>query len=76
MSEQRPTRITLCPDGPMLVRGPAVIEAEDGTTYETTRPVSAVCRCGATSRAPWCDGSHQVLRARADRAAAAQAPSS
>lgn len=65
MSEQRATRITLCADGPMLVRGPAVIETEDGVQHATTRPVSAVCRCGATARAPWCDGTHQLLNARA-----------
>lgn len=61
----RPMRITLCPGGPMLIRGAAVVEAEDGTLHETTRPVSAVCRCGATSRAPWCDGTHQLLAGKA-----------
>jgi len=49
----------------MLIRGAAVVEAEDGTLHETTRPVSALCRCGATSRAPWCDGTHQLLKAAA-----------
>ena len=63
---ERPrTRVTLCPGGPMLIRGAAVVEAEDGTLHETTRPVSAICRCGATSRAPWCDGTHQLLGAAA-----------
>jgi CDGSH-type Zn-finger protein len=53
--------IVLCPDGPMLVRGQAVIEDADGTQHATTRPVSAVCRCGRTSRAPWCDGTHKLI---------------
>lgn len=60
----------------MLVRGPALIETEDGTVHETTRPVSAVCRCGASSRAPWCDGTHQLLSARADQSAVTRTPSS
>ena len=53
--------IVLCPDGPMLVRGQAIIEDADGTQHATTRPVSAVCRCGRTSRAPWCDGTHKLI---------------
>lgn len=53
--------VVLCPGGPILVRGRAVIEDEDGTRHATTRPVSAVCRCGRTSRAPWCDGTHKLL---------------
>ncbi|GAA5143840.1 hypothetical protein GCM10023340_10200 [Nocardioides marinquilinus] len=57
---ERPT-IVLCPGGPMLVRGEAVVQTQDGATHRTTRPVSAICRCGATSRAPWCDGTHKLL---------------
>ena len=38
--------VILCPDGPMLLRGEHVIEDEDGNEHRTTRPVSAVCRCG------------------------------
>lgn len=53
--------IVLCPDGPMLVRGPAVIEDAEGDRHATDRPVCAVCRCGRTSRHPWCDGTHQLL---------------
>lgn len=59
-----PPELVLCPDGPMLVRGAAVVIDEDGARHPTSRPVSAVCRCGATARAPWCDGSHQVIAAR------------
>lgn len=56
--------IVLCPGGPMLVRGDAVVQDEDGTEHRTVRPVSAVCRCGATSRGPWCDGTHKLLKRR------------
>ena len=56
--------VTLCPGGPMLVRGRLTIEDADGVRHETTRPVSAVCRCGKTGRPPWCDGTHKVLPAR------------
>ena len=59
--------IVLCPGGPMLVRGAAVVQTEDGERHATTRPVSAVCRCGATARAPWCDGTHKLLTDRSPR---------
>ncbi len=61
--------ITMCPGGPILVRGDVTVEAEDGEIYRSHRPVSAVCRCGATGRAPWCDGTHKMLRKRSSGAA-------
>ena len=41
--------VVVCPDGPVLIRGDHVVEAPDGTRHRTTRPVSAVCRCGKTA---------------------------
>jgi uncharacterized Fe-S cluster protein YjdI len=46
-------------DGPLYVRGDARVETEDGRTLvEGIR--MALCRCGATKNAPFCDGSHRV----------------
>lgn len=59
--EVRRPDVVRCADGPMLVRGHAVVTTEDGVEHHSVRPVSAVCRCGATSRAPWCDGAHKLL---------------
>ncbi len=53
--------VELCPDGPMLVRGPVTVVDEDGTVTRSTRPVSALCRCGASRRKPWCDATHKLL---------------
>lgn len=53
--------VVLCPGGPMLLRGDHVVEDADGVGHPTTRPVSAVCRCGLTSSSPWCDGTHKRL---------------
>lgn len=50
-----------CPGGPLLVRGDALVEDREGREHPTTRPVSAVCRCGRTRRDPWCDGTHKLL---------------
>lgn len=55
-------RVILCTDGPVLVAGPVTVEDEDGVVHRSDRPVVALCRCGASSVAPWCDGSHKVVR--------------
>ncbi len=55
-----PVEITVCPGGPLLVRGATEVVADDGERVAVTRPVVAVCRCGRSSRAPWCDGSHKL----------------
>ncbi|MDO7868297.1 CDGSH iron-sulfur domain-containing protein [Nocardioides jiangxiensis] len=53
--------VVLCPGGPMLLRGTHVVADEDGVEHTTSRPVSAVCRCGRSAARPWCDGTHKVL---------------
>jgi CDGSH-type Zn-finger protein len=59
--------IVLCPGGPMLVRGEHVIIDEDGNEHHTSRPISAVCRCGHSAIKPWCDGTHKVVVPRTRR---------
>jgi CDGSH-type Zn-finger protein len=56
--------VVLCPGGPMLLRGQHVVEDDTGARHTTTRPVTAVCRCGQSARLPWCDGTHKVLPAK------------
>ena len=53
--------VVLCPGGPMLLRGDHVLEDADGVRHATSRPVTAVCRCGHSASAPWCDGTHKLL---------------
>jgi len=57
--------VVLCPDGPILLRGEHVVIDEDGTEHRTSRPISAVCRCGHSATKPWCDGTHKVVVPRA-----------
>jgi CDGSH-type Zn-finger protein len=45
----------------MLLRGDHVIRDDEGNEHVTTRPISAVCRCGKSAVKPWCDGTHKVL---------------
>lgn len=59
--------VELCPDGPLLVRGAAVVRDADGIEHATTRPVVAVRSCGMSGRAPWCDGTHKVVPTRPEQ---------
>ena len=54
-----------CPDGPLLVRGPVAIIGPDGEEVPRRRGTVALCRCGKSAIAPWCDGTHRLLNRRA-----------
>ena len=43
--------------GPLWVRGGIPITGADGVAYETRNRVT-LCRCGASSNKPFCDGTH------------------
>jgi CDGSH-type Zn-finger protein len=47
--------------GPLWVRGGIPIESHDGTKYEVRNRVT-LCRCGASSNKPFCDGSHASIK--------------
>ena len=54
-------------NGPLYVRGQTRLEREDGGVILEDYRV-ALCRCGATANAPFCDGSHTRLGFRDDAA--------
>ena len=51
--------------GPLWVRGGIRIESADGTPYEPRNRVT-LCRCGASSNKPFCDGSHASIKFKDD----------
>lgn len=57
----RDARITIYPDGPMLVRGEVDIVAADGSPLPQRRRTVALCRCGHSGLMPLCDGTHKVV---------------
>jgi CDGSH-type Zn-finger protein len=63
------TRITPYRDGPLIVRGPFVLEDQDGTPIDTERETIALCRCGKSRMRPFCDGTHRLVRFRAPSSA-------
>lgn len=68
--------ITVCPDGPLLIRGPVQILDTDGQPLPRTRATIALCRCGKSRIAPLCDGTHKLTRHRSVGPAVDVAPPS
>ncbi|GAB2622830.1 CDGSH iron-sulfur domain-containing protein [Kocuria arenosa] len=60
-----PVTITVCPDGPLLVRGGYELLDGEDRPIDPGRATVALCRCGASSIKPFCDGSHKRARFRA-----------
>lgn len=56
--------ITVCPDGPLLVRGLAALIDADGKSISRERATIALCPCGSTAIAPFWDGTHKKRKSR------------
>ena len=54
-------RITVYPDGPLIVRGEFILDDLDLGQLPTGRLI-ALCRCGRSATKPLCDGSHKNSR--------------
>lgn len=54
--------ITICPSGPLLVRGAFELLDGDGLPVPTNRETIALCRCGRSGLKPLCDGSHKMIK--------------
>ncbi len=53
--------ITPLPNGPYLVRGPIRIVDPEGNEVPIERQTVALCRCGASTTKPFCDGTHSKI---------------
>jgi CDGSH-type Zn-finger protein len=74
-STDRARVVTECPDGPLLVRGLVAVLDEAGNEIPHRRATVALCRCGGSRLAPWCDGTHRLLNRRENGPAAVVAQS-
>ena len=57
--------VTLYENGPLILRGRFVLTSQDGQLIPAGRRAVALCRCGASTLKPFCDGSHARIRFRA-----------
>jgi CDGSH-type Zn-finger protein len=69
-------KITIRPNGPYRVEAPeGSVELVDanGTKYDLTgKPAFSLCRCGASTNKPFCDGTHSKIGFQAAEAAVAK----
>jgi CDGSH-type Zn-finger protein len=60
MSE--PVKITVRPNGSLRVEGPVTLVDAEGNAWDLTdKPAISLCRCGASQKRPFCDGSHKGM---------------
>ena len=55
-----PKEVVVIPDGPLWVTGGVPVERSDGQPLEVRNRVT-LCRCGASSIKPLCDGTHKEI---------------
>ncbi len=55
-------KLTVTPfaNGPLLLQGSFTVRSADGQ-HEITRVKVSLCRCGASGRKPFCDGTHKEI---------------
>jgi CDGSH-type Zn-finger protein len=54
--------ISIRPTGPYLVRGAVTLHDGDGNLLDLGgKDVIALCRCGASTTKPFCDGTHSKI---------------
>ncbi|MDZ7846070.1 MAG: (4Fe-4S)-binding protein [Owenweeksia sp.] len=53
-------RVQVMPNGSLMVHSSVNVEHADGNTEKRTRK-SAFCRCGGSSKKPFCDGTHTKI---------------
>lgn len=53
-------KIEIAANGPILVHGTIEIKHSDGRV-EIKEKMVALCRCGASSTKPFCDGGHRKI---------------
>ena len=52
-------KITVRPNGPFRVEGPIALVDVNGNEWDLTgKPAISLCRCGMSSKRPFCDGTH------------------
>ena len=56
-SASKQVSVIISRDGPYIVSGDAALSEERGKAYDSPAKY-ALCRCGRSSKAPFCDGTH------------------
>ena len=52
--------INIIKNGPLIVNGSVELKDSDGNVYPAQKRL-ALCRCGASTEKPFCDGTHSKI---------------
>jgi CDGSH-type Zn-finger protein len=55
------TQITIKDSGPFLVKGPFTLTDAEGNDFTIDKEMVALCRCGASTTQPFCNGTHRKI---------------
>lgn len=58
--ENKPTEVRIQKKGPILIKGVFRFRESSGKITEGEQELY-LCRCGASSSKPWCDGTHKII---------------
>jgi len=58
-TEDKNLKIEILPNGPILVQGNVTLK--HGEEEKETKATTYLCRCGASKKKPYCDGSHKNI---------------
>jgi CDGSH-type Zn-finger protein len=72
----RPRRVTVVPEGPLLIEGPVEVVMDDGSIVSSERFTVAICTCRRSRVYPWCDTSHRRRVKSAERSGRGGGPES
>ncbi len=53
-------KVKVMPNGPLQIKGTVEVEMPDGST-EMRDKTTFLCRCGHSSKKPYCDGMHRKM---------------
>jgi CDGSH-type Zn-finger protein len=59
ISKNKPAEVTIQKNGPILIKGVFRFRESSGKITEGEQELF-LCRCGASSSKPWCDGTHKI----------------
>ena len=66
------TKITPLDNGPLMVEGEVELVSSTGQPIPARGSKTFLCRCGGSTRKPFCDGTHSRIGFRAAEAAVAR----
>jgi CDGSH-type Zn-finger protein len=54
-------KIAIVENGPVILKAEGPVSLRIGATSETKEGAVALCRCGQSSKKPFCDGTHRKV---------------